>query len=369
MAPGSALGSATKEMQIITRTLTPGRAGVYLQPIAINVAILMFVTTSAHAQNDRIRLWSGSESGEITKTTPLEVTIERGSATKTIPVSEIRSIVFAGEPAELTQARVNSDNGAFKTGLEALAKIDLAQVKRDLVRQDIEFYKAYIAAKQALLGERPIAEAGREMYAFVSGAKDSFHFLQATELLGDLLVASGKYSDAQKQYDALATTPWPSYKMRAAVLTGRALQAEKKHAEALQQFNAALSLKDESDEGKRQALAAQLSKSVSLSATGKVDEGVQIVEQVIAAADPEDKELNARAYNALGNCYEQAGQTKPALFAYLHTDLLYSGVPEAHAEALARLAELWEKAGQPTQARQARETLQERYASTRWAGS
>lgn len=331
--------------------------------------LLTVIAPSAFGQNDRVRLWNGTETGEITKTGPLEVTIQRGSATKTIPISEIRSIVFGGEPAELTQARVNADNGGFKPAAEALEKIDLAQVKRGLIRQDIEFYKAYIAAKLALLGERPIAEAGREMYAFVNSAKDSHHFLQATELLGDLLVASGKYSDAQRQYDTLAKTPWPSYQMRAAVLTGRALQAENKHAEALQQFNAALSLKDDTDEGKRQALAAQLSKSISLAATGKVDEGVEIIEQTIAQANPEDKELNARAYNALGSCYQLAGQTKPALFAYLHTDLLYNGVPEAHAEALARLAELWEKVGQPTQARQARETLQERYAATRWAKS
>ncbi|MEX2171684.1 MAG: hypothetical protein WD851_20360 [Pirellulales bacterium] len=335
--------------------------------VAANVLLLLIIGSSAHAQNDRIRLWSGNETGEITKTTPLEVTIERGSASKTIPVSEIRSIVLGGEPSELTQARVNADNGGFQPAMAALEKIDLAQVTNELIRQDIEFYKAYIAAKQALLGERPVAEAGREMYAFVNSAKESYHFLQATEILGDLLVASGKYSDAQRQYDTLAKTPWPSYKMRAAVLTGRALQAEKKHAEALQQFNAALSLKDDSEEGKRQALAAQLGKSVSLSATGKVEEGVKIVEEVISQANPEDKELNARAYNALGNCYEQAEQIKPALFAYLHTDLLYSGVPEAHAEALSRLAGLWEKIGQPTQARQARETLEERYASTRWA--
>lgn len=345
------------------------RAPLRMLRVAAKLLILVILAAPAHGQNDRIRLWAGSETGEITKTTPLEVTIERGSATKTIPVSEIRTIVFGGEPAELTQARVNADNGGFKPALAALEKIDLAQVKNELIRQDIDFYKAYCAAKLALLGERPVTEAGREMYAFVNIAKQNYHFLQATEILGDLLVASGKYSDAQRQYDTLAKTPWPSYKMRAAVLTGRALQAEKKHAEALQQFNAALSLKDDSEEGKRQALAAQLGKSVSLSATGKVDEGVKIVQEVISQANPEDKELNARAYNALGNCYEQASQTKAALFAYLHTDLLYSTVPEAHAEALARLSELWERIGQPTQARQARETLQERYSSTRWARS
>lgn len=342
--------------------------------VAANVALfalgLVFVlTTSANAQNDRIRLWTGQETGEITKMTPLEVTIQRGSSSKAVPVSEIRTINFGGEPSELSQVRMHAENGNFAVALGALEKIDPKQLKEEMIQQDVEFYKAYIAAKRALLGEVPVADAGREVYSFVSNNKQNYHFLQATELLGDLLLATGKYGDAQRQYEKLGQTPWPSYKMRAAVLTGRALQAEKKHAEALQQFNAALSLKDDSEEGNRQKLAAQLGKSVSLAATGKVDEGVNVVEQVISQANPEDRELNARAYNALGNCYELAGQAKPALFAYLHTDLLYSSVPEAHAEALSRLAVLWEKIGKPTEAREARETLQEKYASTRWARS
>jgi tetratricopeptide (TPR) repeat protein len=355
---------------------TPSRRRALLRRlrVAANVALfalgLVFVlSTSAIAQNDRIRLWSGTETGKITKMTPLEVTIERGTSSKAVPVSEIRTINFGGEPSELSQVRMHAENGNFAVAIGALEKIDPKQIREEMIRQDVEFYKAYIASKRALIGEVPVADAGREIYSFVSNHKQNYHLLQATELLGDLLLASGKYGDAQRQYEKLAQTPWPSYKMRAAVLTGRALQAEKKHAEALQQFNAALSLKDDSEEGKRQNLAAQLGKAVSLAATGKVDDGVTVVEQVISQSNPEDKEINARAYNALGNCYELAGQSKPALFAYLHTDLLYGSVPEAHAEALSRLAVLWEKIGKPTEAREARETLQEKYSSTRWARS
>jgi hypothetical protein len=101
--------------------------------------------------------------------------------------------------------------------------------------------------------------------------------------------------------------------------------------------------------------------------TGKLDEAVGMIEKIIKDADPEEKELHARAYNALGSCYERAKKTKDALLAYLHVDVLYNSVPEAHAEALARLAPLWQAVGQEAHAREARETLEQRYAGSRWA--
>ena len=67
-----------------------------------------------------------------------------------------------------------------------------------------------------------------------------------------------------------------------------------------------------------------------------------MIEQMIQDTDPEQKELQARAYNALGDCYERAGRTKDALLAFLHVDVLYSTVPDAHAEALSHLVKLWE---------------------------
>ena len=91
------------------------------------------------------------------------------------------------------------------------------------------------------------------------------------------------------------------------------------------------------------------------------------IEEVIPDADPEQKELQARAYNALGNCYEKARKTKDALLAFLHVDVLYSTVPEAHAEALSHLVPLWKAVGQEARAREAKQTLQEKYANSKWA--
>ncbi len=317
---------------------------------------------------DRVRLVRGSENGEVSDMSPLEVTINKGlPGSRTIAVNQIKSIQFEGEPPELSQARVNAANGAYSKALQLLEKIDVGQVRRDFIKQDIEFYQAYCASQLALGGEGQITDAGRQLNLFVRNHPNNFHYLEASEVMGDLLMASGRFENAEKQYAELAKAPWPDYKMRAAVNLGRTLQAQNKHTEAVQQFDAALAMADDGAEAQNQKLLATLGKAVSLADTGKVDQAVGIIQKVIRDADPQQKELHARAYNALGTCYEKAKQTKDALFAFLHVDVLYNNVPEAHAEALAHLVPLWKAVGQEERSRKAREMLQQRYGNSRWA--
>ena len=92
-----------------------------------------------------------------------------------------------------------------------------------------------------------------------------------------------------------------------------------------------------------------------------------MINDVIARADPEASLLHGMAYNALGRCHQKAGNTKDALLAFLHVDVLYSGYADAHAEALHAMIPLWEAIGQNARAQQARNTLAERYPNSRWA--
>lgn len=336
---------------------------------ASTILVSLFASAaSAAGYTDRIRTAGGSEAGEIKSTTPLEITIDKGSAgTIKIPVNTVRSVVLDDEPPELTQARLNAKNGGYATALERLEKIDRPRLKRELVRKDVEFYLAYSAAQQALGGKGEITDAGRKLNEFVRRNPDSFHKLEAVETMGDLLMASDKYPAAQRQYAELAKAPWPDYKMRAGVLLGRTLQAQGKHTDAIEQFDVVLASPEEGAAAQEQKLSASLAKAVSLAETKQIDQAVGMIEQMIVDADPEQKELQARAYNALGDSYERAGRTKDALLAYLHVDVLYSTVPEAHAEALFHLATLWDAVGQTERGRQARQTLQEQYRDSRWA--
>ncbi|HEY3391896.1 MAG TPA: tetratricopeptide repeat protein [Lacipirellulaceae bacterium] len=336
----------------------------------LSIILVMFNVSSAPAQGiaDRVRLTRGSETGEVNDMTPYDLTLNKGRpGSRKVAVNEIKAVLFADEPSELAQARVNAANGAYANALAALEKIEVDSIRRDYIREDIEFYKAYCAGKLALGGQREIGDAGRQLNAFVRSYPQNFHYLAAVELMGDLLMATGRHENAQKQYAELAKAPWTDYKVRSAVAVGRTLQAQGKHAEAIQQFDAALATAGEGADAEEQKLDATLAKAVSMAETGGGNEAVGMIEKIIQDANPEQKELHARAYNALGSCYRKAGQTKDALLAYLHVDVLYNTVPEAHAESLANLAPLWQAVGQEEQARQARQLLQERYGGSRWA--
>jgi tetratricopeptide (TPR) repeat protein len=338
--------------------------------LGIAVVVAASYTSYAVGQGaaDRVRLARGSETGEVSKMTAYQVTVNKGTTGgHDIAVNEIKSIQFNDEPAELTQARLNSGNGAYENASESLAKIDVAKLDRDFIKQDVEFYKGWTAAKLALSGKGEISDAGRQLNAFVRAYPENYHYLAAREAMGDLLMAGGGFENAEKQYAELAKAPWPDYKMRAAVAVGRSLQAQNKHAEAIQQFDAALAMPGDDPAAANERLSATLAKAVSLAETGGVDEAVGTIEKVIHDADPQQKELHARAYNSLGTCYEKAGKNKEALLAFLHVDVLYNTVPEAHAEALSHLATLWRAVGQDERARESRQTLSERYGESRWA--
>jgi tetratricopeptide (TPR) repeat protein len=336
--------------------------------VVLNVTPALSLRANAATSPDRIRTTKTSEAGEVTDMTPTEVTIDKGtSGTRKIAVNEIVSVTFHDEPTELTQARVNAKNGGYVNAAELLQKIDLSKVDREFIKQDVEFYQALCGAKLALAGTGEINAAGSRLNEFVRKNRQNFHYWEAVETMGDLLAASEKFDGAQKQYAELSKAPWPDYQMRADISLGRILQAQDKHAEAIQQFDTVLAMPEDNESAKAQKLSATLGKAVSLAATSHVDDAAKMIEDVIANADPEQKELQARAYNALGNCYEKAGKTKDALLAFLHVDVLYSTVPEAHAEALSHLIPLWQAVGQEARAREARQTLQEKYANSRWA--
>jgi tetratricopeptide (TPR) repeat protein len=325
-------------------------------------------TCTAAGFADRVRLVRGSETGEVTTTTPFEVTVTKSASNeRKIPVNEIKAIVFDGEPAELSQARTSVANGAFAKALQQLEKIDLSQVRRDLIKQDIEYYQALAAARLAEGGEGEVIDAGRKLNSFVRSYPTSHHFLDASEMMGDLLMVSGRYEPAQRQYAELAKAPWSDYKMRAAVALGRSLQAQGKQPEAIAHFDSVLAMADEGPDAANQKLAATLGRAISLAESGKTDESVGAIEKVILDTDTQEKQLQARAHNALGKCYEKAGRSKDALFAYLYVDIIYNTVPDAHAESLFHLVPLWRTIGQDDRSRETREVLLKRYPGSRWA--
>ena len=335
---------------------------------SLALALALAMSTLPAFAADRVKLTSGKQtSGQLAEMSATMVAIQLGATKREFPVNEIESVQFNAEPSQLSQARIAVRGGRYDDAVEMLGKIDAGELKRPEIAKDVEFYQALAAARLALAGSGSIGEAGKKMFIFQRNNPHSFHYFEACEALGDLLAARGSFADAQTFYGKLASTPWPDYKMRAGVLVGRALVSQKKYDEAARKFDEVLKMDASGQQVDAQKSAASLGKAAALSGTGKSDEAVKLVDEVIAKADPENEELHARAYNILGNCYHAAGRDKEALLAFLHVDLLYSQYAEQHAEALANLANLWTKVDKSQRAVQARDLLKEKYPNSVWA--
>lgn len=329
-----------------------------------------FVGTASGA--DAVRTVKGTINGAVESMTAQEVKLKRSDGREeTVAVNAIRAIKYDGEPARLEAVRKAAAAGRYDDCLKTLGELDQEQIDRAEIQADLLYYRALATAKLALAGAGNLRDAGKVVRSFTDKHADNYHWLAATELLGDLFLAVGAHEPAFKEYDKLEQAPWDDYRLRAAIAKGGVLKAQKKYDEAAAAYDRVLQLTKDNpgkDEEAQEAIAAQaltatLGKVECLAEAGKPEEAVRLVEGVIAAASPEDSALNARAYNALGAALKKAGRAKEALLAYLHVEVLYSAQSQAHAEALRNLAELWSAANQPQRAAQALQTLQDRYGA------
>ena len=220
----------------------------------------------------------------------------------------------------------------------------------------------YCAGQLALSGKDDVRKAGGLVSAFLKANEDSYHYLDAQMLYGDLGAAAGSPSAAQGAYMTVGKmAPWPDYKARAAVALGNSYLAAGDTGKASSMFKSALGMSDPSPEVQRQKLAATLGEAQCLAADGKVDDAAKSIQDVIKQADNDDLPLLAKAHNALGASYRTAKRPKDALMAYLWVDLVYFNSPQDHIEALENLVQLWNEQQMPERSTEAAQTLRERY--------
>lgn len=324
---------------------------------------------AAQMPMDQVFLVRGTPArGRVVEVARDHVTLETsGGATRQISVPEIVRISFAEEPVGLNAARTALLQRNYNQALTELRKLEGRKIDRDLIRQDADYYKAFVLCKLAMGEGGDKAAATEAMLAFVRAAPQSWHFYEAAETLGDVSMSSGKYADAAKYYGPLATAPWPEYQLRGQIAVGRALIGSRQFDEALGKFEAVLANELSTPEGLRQKSLAQVGKAICLAEKGQPDAGIALLQELIQKNDPQDGQLFARIYNALGRCYLKQNKPKDAVLALLHTDLLFYQDPDAHAEALYYLSRLWGELNKSDRALAARNTLRERYAGSVWA--
>ena len=280
-----------------------------------------------------------------------------------IPVSNIRYVLFSNEPKELRTIRDAVAKGSYARAEQSLQRLDMSKLSGELLQMDAKFYRAYVRARRALQTGKGRSAAVKEMVSFAKAHKNSFHFYDAAEVLGELAMALGKSGEAVKYYGALEKSSEPEVKARGMTRMAESLLASGEHEEAIKRYDAILNM-DSSPEAKT---AAALGKAICQAETGAGDAGIETVETIISETDPKQTELLARAYNALGACYRSVGQNNAAVIAYLHVDLLYNKHADQHAEALHHLSKLWTQTGHPERAAESQSILDSKYAGSSWA--
>lgn len=343
----------------------------FRSPGPLLLAVLSVWAAVASAQTpDRVVTTSGIVTGRVAATDADEIQVEdRNGDMKRVRIDQIREVQFGGEPQEVKAARTMLARGRPADALEELGKIQPSDLDgaEQILLDEIDYVRAAASAKAALATGTDPREPGKLVADFVAKHPQSHHFYDMQELLGDLLARAGRADNALAAYGQLAKGP-PAFKVRAASARAKMLLDQEKYAEALVEFDAAVGIDAADDAGAAQKRAAELGRARCLSRLGKADEAVKIVLSVIEEADPEDGASLARAYNALGLAYRNlAGREQDALISFLTVDLVYNSSPESHAEALANLVDLWEKAANPERAREARATLESAYPGSQWA--
>jgi tetratricopeptide (TPR) repeat protein len=335
--------------------------------IAVVAACGLASESVAQQPLDRVHRHNGVDSGQVTATTALGLTLSKGGVESSIAAEDIESVAYGGEPPELAAARKAFQAGRLQDALDSLAKIPAQADRREEITADMQFYAMLAKSELALAGQGDADGSIADVRTFMAQHRQSFHVPAAIELLGDLLSATGQHDAARSEYAKLAKAKTPYYVLRSALLVGRGWQAEGDHVKALEEFEKVIGAAETGELIDPLKLAATLDRAVSQAASGKGEESTAAIGEIIAKASPEDSKLLARAYNALGDCYLAARDQRGALYSFLHVDLLYNTEPEAHAKALHELVPLWRAARHADRSQEAAEELAKKYPTSRWA--
>ena len=322
--------------------------------------IILLMATPAFAQLDR--LYDKAEdnvSGTIVNVSKDGVSLKRGDNTQEFQSGQILKILFEGDPPALTKGREFAIDGQFDQALSELKTISIDGLPRDVNK--LRPLIIWRIAKPSLPWQvRAKDDAVRKLLAFASTYQQSWHFYEAARLLGDLSLALNNADKALTYYKSLMNAPSANTKIESVYLQGLVNLKKQQSGAASTEFDKVIGLKAQSEVARIQVLA-KAGKALALAQSKKGAESLAITNALISELNPTDVEMAARIYNAQGAGFEASGDTEGAILAYLHTHLMFSLQPDAHAEALQRLVELWPTVGKPERAAQARQELQQRY--------
>jgi tetratricopeptide (TPR) repeat protein len=307
----------------------------------------------------------GRVRGTIQAESPSEVVVKLGNNTTNVPVGEIASIHYDGQPASLALAEAKESGNQIAEAVDLYKKAAADAAGKPFIEQSAKFRQAQLLAELALGDPARATEAVTVLDAFVKAYPNSRHVVAALDSLARLQLhrgaEKGDYGAVEKTIADMAKLPQSAD--RAAVLRAKLFDRKGDHDKAISEYD---KLIQGSPEGSVRQREARLAKAESLVAARKFTEAEADVRAVIKAAPAEDYQAQSAAYNTLGDCLRAAGKPKDALLAYLYTDLLYSKDKEEHPRALAQISKLWRELKRDDRADETWNRLKSEYPLSPW---
>lgn len=315
--------------------------------------------------NNTLKVPGGKLSGQITAESPTTVTIQPSSgAVQNVPVEQIASVSYTGQPPTLILAESRAAAGNLDESLELFEKAATEAGSRSLIAQAAQFGRARALAELAKADPKRAAEALAALDAFVKANPRSRHLGPALESIVRLSLAGKDATRAAVAVSQLAEIPWAT--QNASVLQAR-VQSLQGQSDAAQKTLDDLITKLPAGSDAR--AEARIIRAEVLAAGGKAAEAETAVREVISETNPEQSAIQSLAHNVLGDCLRASGKSKEALFAYLHTDILFDVDKEQHARALAAIAGLWRTLKQPERADEVTARLKQLYPNSPYTAS
>jgi len=328
--------------------------------LTLSVALTLASVASADLVNlipgTTVKAAGGVIRGTVVAETSTEVTVKVGTVNQAVPVSQIASIRYDGRPGSLDLGSARESSGNFAEAADLYKKAAAEASSKPFIVDDALFSQARVTADLGLTDPAKTDSAVALLEGFVKDHGNSRHLLPALESLAKLQMQKGSYDAVAATIDRLSKIPQTAD--RAAVLRARVASRKGEHQTAIAEFDKLIA---DAPEGSVKRRDAQLAKAESLVALKKFPEAEALVLGVIKAAPPEDMTTQATAHNTLGDCLRAAGRPKDALYAYLHTDLLFFKDKEQHPKALAKIIQTWQELKRPDRADEALERLKQEY--------
>jgi len=332
---------------------------------ASSVCIHASSVNSANAQVDSIeRFGTRALRGKIVDTSPTALTVQVSGSNQTVKPSEVRSITFGSTSGPIKKGIAAFYDERYNDCLETFEKVN-SRPSNPAVFAEIVFCKAMSMAYEALGGGNvTVRQAGIEVKGFLDNHPDSFHVYAATRMFADLAMASGSISAAKPSYEKLLDAQWPELVMACHIELGEIGLIENDPDAAIQHFQAAVKVDTADKTSQSLQIVAKCRMAQANALKGDVDSAIKAIEAIIKQQSDEDSIVFSHAYNSLGNCYLKAGNSKAALLAFLHTQMLFAQPAKNQAEALYHLKTLWQNLNYPDRARKSQQTLTTSFSNT-----